>query len=182
MALMPMVITSVSLSGPPAPVFERSLVMISSEAGTSALGVGTQARESIRSKGLYGPVSVDVFDGARLPYVDNLVNLIVIQDYTAPAKELMRVLAPGGVVCHWLPLYQMGFEDVRSVARTFSEVFDGFVNMPGGVADTLLALVWTQYQYFFFPLIFGYFGYKLLLEDWRQSHKRELSPAVKVTA
>jgi hypothetical protein len=60
------------------------------------------------------------------------------------------------------------------VASTFifslSEVFAGFENMPGGLADTLLALVWTQYQYFLFPLIFGYFGVKLLMEDWRQCH------------
>lgn len=53
---------------------------------------------------------------------------------------------------------------------SFSEVFAGFENMTGGVADTLLALVWTQYQYFLFPLIFGYFGVKLLLDDWRASH------------
>ncbi len=53
---------------------------------------------------------------------------------------------------------------------SFSEVFAGFENMPGGIADTLLALVWTQYQYFVFPLIFGYLGYQLLLEDWRQVH------------
>jgi len=51
---------------------------------------------------------------------------------------------------------------------SFSEVFAGFENMPGGVADTLLALVWTQYQYFVFPLIFGYLGYKLLLNDWQK--------------
>ncbi len=51
---------------------------------------------------------------------------------------------------------------------SFSEVFGGFENMPGGVADTLLTLVWTQYQYFLFPLIFGYFGVKLLMEDWCQ--------------
>jgi hypothetical protein len=61
---------------------------------------------------------------------------------------------------------------------SFSEVFAGFVNMPGGVADTLLALVWTQYQYFLFPLIFGYFGVKLLLEDWRQCHVNNGSLAV----
>ncbi|MEM7435415.1 MAG: hypothetical protein AAF436_09715 [Myxococcota bacterium] len=52
---------------------------------------------------------------------------------------------------------------------SFSEVFAGFENMTGGVADTLLALVWTQYQYFVFPLIFGYFGVKLMREDWRQA-------------
>lgn len=54
---------------------------------------------------------------------------------------------------------------------SFSEVFAGFENMPGGVADTLLALVWTQYQYILFPLIFGYVGYKLLLEDWRHTQE-----------
>ena len=52
---------------------------------------------------------------------------------------------------------------------SFSEVFAGFENMAGGVADTLLALVWTQYQYFFFPMIFGYLGVRLLREDWRRS-------------
>ena len=52
---------------------------------------------------------------------------------------------------------------------TVSEVFDGFVNMPGGVADTLLALVWTQYQYFFFPMIMGAMGVALLREDWRSA-------------
>lgn len=50
---------------------------------------------------------------------------------------------------------------------TFTEVFAGFENMVGSVWDILLALVWTQYQYFFFPLIFGVLGYKLLLEDWQ---------------
>ncbi len=49
---------------------------------------------------------------------------------------------------------------------SFAEVFGGFVNMTGGVADTLLALVWTQYQYFVFPMIFGYLGFQLLREDW----------------
>ena len=53
---------------------------------------------------------------------------------------------------------------------SFAEVFAGFENMVGGVADTLLALVWTQYQYFLFPMIFGYLGFRLLREDWRQCH------------
>jgi hypothetical protein len=56
---------------------------------------------------------------------------------------------------------------------SFSEVFAGFENMPGGLADTLLALVWTQYQYFFFPMLFGYLGLRLLREDWR--HRAEES-------
>ncbi|MGB1581912.1 MAG: hypothetical protein ACPHER_10460 [Nevskiales bacterium] len=53
---------------------------------------------------------------------------------------------------------------------SFTEVFADFENMTGGVADTLLALVWTQYQYFLFPLIFGALGVKLLREDWRHSN------------
>ena len=59
------------------------------------------------------------------------------------------------------------------VASTFifsmSEVFAGFENMPGDLADTLLALVWTQYQYLLFPLIFGWVGWVLLREDWRRT-------------
>jgi len=54
-----------------------------------------------------------------------------------------------------------------TVIFSFSEVFDNFVNMPGNVWDTLLALVWTQYQYIIFPLIFGGVASKLMLADWR---------------
>ena len=58
------------------------------------------ARKRIAKRGLYGPVSVDTFDGTRLPFVDNLVNLVVVEDpANVVAKEILRVLAPGGVVC-----------------------------------------------------------------------------------
>ncbi len=56
---------------------------------------------------------------------------------------------------------------------SFSEVFAGFENMVGGLWDTLLALVWTQYQYIVFPAIFGVWGYKLLLEDWRVAFAKD---------
>ncbi len=57
-----------------------------------------KARRRLRSQGLYGPVSVDRFDGARLPYADNLVNLVVVSDAACrvPAEEILRVLAPRG--------------------------------------------------------------------------------------
>jgi len=56
------------------------------------------ARGHIRSRGLYGPVSVDRFDGKRLPYSDNLVNLIVASELgKVPMAEVMRVLSPHGV-------------------------------------------------------------------------------------
>ncbi|NQT86284.1 PQQ-binding-like beta-propeller repeat protein, partial [bacterium] len=46
----------------------------------------------------YGTVSVDGWDGKRLPYIDNFANLIVSeQPVTAPRAELLRALAPNGV-------------------------------------------------------------------------------------
>jgi outer membrane protein assembly factor BamB len=58
-----------------------------------------RAREHVRSLGAYGGVSVDRFDGKRLPYVDGLVNLVVSEDLGAVGRdELMRVLAPGGAL------------------------------------------------------------------------------------
>ena len=68
-----------------------------------------------------------------------------------------------------IPVLGSGEPVASTFIFSFSEVFAGFENMSGGLADTLLALVWTQYQYFLFPLIFGYLGVKLLMEDWRQA-------------
>jgi outer membrane protein assembly factor BamB len=57
-----------------------------------------RAREHVRGLGLYGEVSVDLLAGARLPYVDNLVNLLVADGLgPVPMAEVVRVLAPGGV-------------------------------------------------------------------------------------
>ncbi len=58
-----------------------------------------KAREHIRSLDLYGPVSVDRYDGQQLPYIDNLVNLVVAEDFgSVPMAEALRVLAPGGTL------------------------------------------------------------------------------------
>ncbi|MHC4685052.1 MAG: class I SAM-dependent methyltransferase [Planctomycetota bacterium] len=57
-----------------------------------------KARAHIRSLGLYGKVSVEHFDGDRLPYIDNSVNLVVSEDLGRISKsEVMRVLVPKGV-------------------------------------------------------------------------------------
>ncbi len=57
----------------------------------------TEAREHLRSLGIYGPVSAEAFDGRRLPYADDLVNLLVVSDrFDVPGEEILRVLAPGG--------------------------------------------------------------------------------------
>jgi len=61
------------------------------------------AREYVRKHRIYGPVSIEQFDGKSLPYTDNLVNLVVAESRHAgiagvPIDEVMRVLAPGGVL------------------------------------------------------------------------------------
>jgi outer membrane protein assembly factor BamB len=67
------------------------------------------ARRTIQSLGLYGKVSVDRWDGTQLPYIDNLVNLIVAEDaHGLSDGELLRVLAPRGVAY----LKQEGNHDV----------------------------------------------------------------------
>jgi len=63
-----------------------------------------KARKYIQSKGLYGPVSVDHLSGNVLPYVDNLVNLLVISGECRVANaEIARVLAPGGIAISLQP-------------------------------------------------------------------------------
>jgi len=58
------------------------------------------ARKQIQSRGLYGSVSVSLWDGKRLPYIENFVNLIIVSDEykdKVPESELLRVLAPKGI-------------------------------------------------------------------------------------
>ena len=58
-----------------------------------------KARSRIRSLGLGGRVSARELSGWRLPYVDNLVNVLVCDDPgQVPMAEMMRVLRPGGIV------------------------------------------------------------------------------------
>ena len=55
-------------------------------------------RAKIRAAGCYGKVSVAQFDGEHLPYIDNLVNLLIVgADVEVPDHEVRRVLAPYGV-------------------------------------------------------------------------------------
>jgi outer membrane protein assembly factor BamB len=56
------------------------------------------ARRHIQALGLYGKISIEQWVGAQLPYIDNLVNLVVAENLGETAMpEVMRVLAPGGV-------------------------------------------------------------------------------------
>lgn len=56
------------------------------------------ARRHIQSLGVYGSVSVQRWQGERLPYVDRFVNAIVVRSPSPVSRaELLRVLCPGGV-------------------------------------------------------------------------------------
>ena len=57
-----------------------------------------KARRHIQSRSLYGKVSVERLSSDRLPYTDNLVNLVVSEDVgEVSMQEILRVLAPQGV-------------------------------------------------------------------------------------
>ena len=57
-----------------------------------------KSRKHIQSLRLYGKVSVDHLNDNRLPYIDNLVNLVVSEQLgRVTMSEVIRVLAPNGV-------------------------------------------------------------------------------------
>jgi len=57
------------------------------------------ARSLLREDGHYGLAWAEhASDTSRLPYAENIVNLIVVRDYTVGVEELSRVLTPGGCV------------------------------------------------------------------------------------
>lgn len=57
------------------------------------------ARQSVLKTDAYGEVSFQRFAGSELPYVDNLVNLIVVDDLgDVTMDEVQRVLVPNGIV------------------------------------------------------------------------------------
>ena len=53
-------------------------------------------RKAICERGAYGTVSAGTFDGAALPYTDNLINVAVLAGEPVGAAEALRVLAPLG--------------------------------------------------------------------------------------
>jgi len=57
-----------------------------------------KARENIKSRGVYGRVSVMKLSGRRLPYTENMINLIIAEEPSGISMdEMMRVLVPKGV-------------------------------------------------------------------------------------
>jgi outer membrane protein assembly factor BamB len=58
----------------------------------------TELRAKIQVAGCYGKVSIAKFDGQGLPYINNLVNLLLVGDgFNVSDSEAERVLAPYGL-------------------------------------------------------------------------------------
>lgn len=86
------------------------------------------ARQYVQSRGIYGNVSVDFFDGESLPYVDNLVNLVVADgECQVASEEIERVLCPGGVAVKLDP-------DIRNPSQIHR----------GGGPETIVRKAWPQ--------------------------------------
>jgi len=58
-----------------------------------------RVREQIQAQNKYGQVSFNHYNGTELPYIDNLVNLLLCPRTTKVShQELLRVVAPGGAI------------------------------------------------------------------------------------
>jgi outer membrane protein assembly factor BamB len=77
-------------------------------------------REYIRSQGIYGRVSINHCPFTELPYADNLVNVLIVDDPSTlresdlTVSEIMRVVAPLGTV--WLREAGSSLEEDLSIA------------------------------------------------------------------
>jgi len=96
------------------------------------------AREQVKSAGTYGKVSVGLFNGKQLPYVESLVNLLVISDAgELSADEIKRVLVPGGMA-----LIKEGLE-ISGMKTAPLEALEGWKSFkkpwPGEIDE------WTHY-------------------------------------
>ena len=58
-----------------------------------------QVRAYLQSQRVYGRASVERWTAKRLPYVDNLVSTVIVDDLMGlPRQEVMRVLSPNGIL------------------------------------------------------------------------------------
>ena len=93
-----------------------------------------RAREVIRDQGLAEAVSVETMAGDRLPYTDNLVNLIVVENgQEVPESELLRVLSPRGVA-----LIRDG-NDWRQVVKPLPKEIDEWTHYMHGPDNNAVA-------------------------------------------
>jgi len=96
-----------------------------------------QLRAKIRKAGVQGRVSVSQFDGKTLPYIGNLVNMVVIRDTRCEIRdeEVERVLAPYGVA--------IGPKGLTCIPHPASRIGNGFVSFTKPFPSSMDE--WPQY-------------------------------------
>jgi outer membrane protein assembly factor BamB len=79
-----------------------------------------RARRTISATGNYGRLSIKHWQDKKLPYVENLVNLLIIDDgkTTIPGSEIKRVLAPRGMAIVYRG-FQVSGLDMKSFSRGY---------------------------------------------------------------
>ncbi|KPL02422.1 MAG: hypothetical protein AMK75_02785, partial [Planctomycetes bacterium SM23_65] len=93
------------------------------------------ARRHLQSLGLHGTVSIHHADFSRLPYVENLVNLVVVDDFTdaqkkgLPLEEVMRVLCPNGAA--WLGQKDAPAKVIRKKRPAETDEWTHWLHDPG---------------------------------------------------
>ena len=102
------------------------------------------AREAVRSRGVYGRVSADQSSLERLPYADNLINLVVVDGY--------QELASGGLSldeaterARELLFKDMGYATVDN-QRQERVGYPEVVYCAGKTADQITAIVSYMYE------------------------------------
>ena len=96
------------------------------------------ARRHVQAQGLQGMISISRLYGGRIPFIDNFVNLVVVDDATDVAdKEILRVLVPEGVA-----LVKKGnaYSELRKPASADRDEWTHYLHDPGNnaVADDKL--------------------------------------------
>lgn len=68
------------------------------------------------------------------PWMAGVGNLFSLEHY----QTLRKRLAPGGIVCQWVPVYRLSSEDFRMIVKTFSDVFPETSLWTPGLGDLFL--------------------------------------------
>jgi spermidine synthase len=88
------------------------------------------------SFGKYPQLKIHVADARRYVHASHEVFDVIVADLFHPARDgagflytiehfnaIRSRLAPGGIFCQWLPLYQMDLDVLRTIIRTFLSVY-----------------------------------------------------------
>ncbi|MFC1635820.1 class I SAM-dependent methyltransferase [Planctomycetota bacterium] len=98
-----------------------------------------QARQTLRASGNDGRLSIKHWQGKKLPYAENLVNLLIIDDdnTTVLGSEIKRVLAPRGMA-----IVHKGCQVAELELQPFSPEYSAYTKpVPKGIDD------WPHYLY-----------------------------------